>query len=181
MVSETDVKESEEIAQAEISCDTQEQAASLVAIARDVRSQKDEIDRELKRQAEALKPARATAKNYQVAFDNIKGAVVEWVLSRRQKALELMEKAHELQLAGQAEAAIELLNESDELGQAEPPAGASIAEKWTFEYVDESKVPREFCEPKDSKIRAALQESSNNPPEIPGVRWFKTHVMTIRR
>ena len=51
--------------------------------------------------------------------------------------------------------------------------GSRVVERWSFEVVNPSMVPREFCTPDEKKIRAWMnsQIALDKTPDMPGVRF----------
>jgi len=62
--------------------------------------------------------------------------------------------------------------------------GVGVRELWDFEITNPVLVPRELCSPDPEKIelrRQVTMADSNEPPNIPGVRFFKTAQVAVRR
>ncbi len=55
--------------------------------------------------------------------------------------------------------------------------GVSTRPVWKFEVTDAALVPREFCSPDVTKLRAAVGDGAR---EIPGVRIFEEQVVVVR-
>lgn len=56
---------------------------------------------------------------------------------------------------------------------------AVVKKRWTYEITDPNLVPREYCDPAPSKLRAAV--SSFGVREIPGVRIFEETDLSISK
>ena len=72
-----------------------------------------------------------------------------------------------------------------EVPTAPPPASvtrteagtSSIKKVWKFEVIDETEVPREYCEPSDKLIREAVKGGIR---KIPGVRIYEENQVNLR-
>jgi hypothetical protein len=58
----------------------------------------------------------------------------------------------------------------------------TIRQTWDFEIIDADAVPREYCSPDDTKIKAAIwyADTKTPPREIPGLRFFQKETVTVR-
>jgi len=54
---------------------------------------------------------------------------------------------------------------------------ASVSEVWDYEIVDEEKVPRKYCAPVKSKLRAAVNSGER---KIAGVQIFEKGKLNVR-
>jgi hypothetical protein len=96
-------------------------------------------------------------------------------------------EAAALEAAGDKELAAIVLQEAADAPQpviVAPPtvpkqAGIAKTVRWTFEVVDESKLPREFMEPSDLKIGAVVR-SQKALAKIPGVRVWSEESVSVR-
>lgn len=62
--------------------------------------------------------------------------------------------------------------------------GVGVRETWDFEIVSPMLVPRELCSPDPAKIESRRQvemANTNEPPNIPGLRFFKTQQVRVTR
>lgn len=59
--------------------------------------------------------------------------------------------------------------------------GVTVREGWTYQIVDEAAVPRALCSPDSRKISAYLPQGDALPPTIPGIQFFKTSNVAVRR
>lgn len=51
-----------------------------------------------------------------------------------------------------------------------PPKVKGITKRWTYEILDESQIPREFCSPDSKKINEAIKGGVR---EVPGLKIFE--------
>lgn len=51
---------------------------------------------------------------------------------------------------------------------------------YDFEIIDESKIPREYLRPDETKIRRAIREAKGEI-EIPGIKVIKREIISVRR
>lgn len=58
--------------------------------------------------------------------------------------------------------------------------GVAVREMWVPTVTDAGAVPREFCSPDLSKIKAAAPDAETAPPSIPGVTWERQGRVTLR-
>lgn len=62
--------------------------------------------------------------------------------------------------------------------------GVGVREAWSFEIVNPVLVPRELCSPDPEKIelrRAVVMSTSNEPPSIPGIKFYRTTQVRVTR
>ena len=67
---------------------------------------------------------------------------------------------------------------TEEKGVKSETSSASISMKWVAEVIDNSLVPREFCEPCQKKLAQAIK---NGARTIEGVKIFQKRTLTSRR
>ena len=107
-------------------------------------------------------------------------------LARQQEHDRAMAEAQAAEAEGDTEAAEAIIQEAIAapppvvfVPKAAPVAGISYTEKWDFEVVDESKIPREFLVRDDVKIRrvvTAMKAQTN----IPGIRAYSKKIQNTR-
>jgi hypothetical protein len=106
---------------------------------------------------------------------------------REKQLAELAAAQAEASIAGRADDAQALQKAIDHTEDAPVEAksvvrgfkgtSSSLRKSWKFEVLDPAAVPREYCEPSDKKIRAAVAEGARN---IAGVRIWLDEQAVIR-
>jgi hypothetical protein len=56
-------------------------------------------------------------------------------------------------------------------------SATSIRQQWTFEILDEAKIPREYCKPDNALINAAIKLGRR---DIAGLRIYQKNVVVSR-
>ena len=131
----------------------------------------------------ALKSARALFRPAKEALAEVEGVIKASIArfsaeeeQRNRLAVQEAADAHE---AGDAAGVEDALAKVATVAAVE---GLSTYEKWDFLVEDASLVPREFCVVSETLLRehAAHTPKGDDPPPVPGVRFFRRTVVASR-
>lgn len=162
---------------------TQEDLAFVAEVLGEVKSQAKRIDERQKKITKPLNEALASIRELFKPILSFYGAAERDLKAR-------ISEAHDRQQANNAQALAEAQQAASPGGIAAAlakvqhvsnVAGVSLREKWAFEIVDPSAVPRELCEVSPKLIREYVKTcGENGPQEVPGIRFYKESVVAAR-
>lgn len=162
-----------------------QQAENVAATVKWVKGAIKEVKADLKTITDplnqALKAARTVAKKSLGPLEEGekygKGLLAEWDTEQRQKAEEA--KAKLVETAKQGASGAELVEAAKAAKAPVKPASVSYRNKYTFEVVDESKVPREYLTVDEVGL-GKLARASKGEAQVDGV-VFKVEKVVVSR
>jgi hypothetical protein len=125
---------------------------------------------------------KAPLDDYRAAEQALKLAMAKFHNAREEARKQALLEAQKAAQSQEKAVFVEKMEKAAD-NQAPEAAGTHTREVMCFEVVDPSLVPRHYCTPDDKKIRAALDNVTDNVGEkslltIPGVRvWKETKVV----
>jgi len=137
-----------------------------------------------KRKEEIIKPMNASLKAARALFAEVEAPLLEADIILRDKILAFqqeqqakaakeMERREKIQATHEAKG-----HQTYELAEVEPDVGESVTVKrWTYEMIDESKLPRKYLCADLGKIRAAVNDGER---DIPGLKIFQKEGISVR-
>ena len=118
---------------------------------------------------------------------NIKRALLSYQQEQQRIAAEnarkIQERADKAAANGKAKKAAELQQQAAAVEQmtiAPKVAGISTRTAWHYRVVDESIIPREYLEPKDS-VLSKLATATKGQLKIPGIEFYSEEIMSAGR
>ena len=118
---------------------------------------------------------------------NIKRALLSYQQEQQRIAAEnarkIQERADKAAANGKAKKAAELQQQAAAVEQmtiAPKVAGISTRTAWHYRVVDESIIPREYLEPKDS-VLSKLATATKGHLKIPGIEFYSEEIMSSGR
>lgn len=86
-----------------------------------------------------------------------------------------------LQTAASAETSEEAMRALAKHEPVEAPTGVSMRFTWTFEVVDEARVPREYLCVDEAKVKQLIKNADGRLPKVAGIRFQKVPIVASRR
>jgi hypothetical protein len=134
---------------------------------------------EAKRQVDALfAPALQPLKQAEAW---LKTEITRYTIAQRASNEAAMQSVAAATQAGDVVAAAAALAVMHDMPHA---SGVNVKEYWDFEVVDAGAVPRDFCSPDPLLLKEWIQYADDKhqaPISIPGVRFFRSGTVTVRK
>lgn len=156
---------------------------------RDVVTRKDDLKTKLKRVTDLLNAPLKEVRGWLIpgikVAEEAEGILkfkIGAYMTAQAKARDLaLQAAMTAQRVGDNRSMVKALNEASTSVTA--PAGTGVREVWDAEVIDPSAVPRVYLLVDEAAIRtcARVTDISNIPTPIPGVRFFKKPIVSVRR
>lgn len=169
---------------------TAENVAEINGFLRDICRAKDEIEAKRKSFTQPLntvlralndefRPAREALESVERKLKDLLAAFQLAEAARQREAFQL---AGDAMRQGETEIVTAALQVANEAGPAEL-AGTSVREVWTAEVIAPDLLPRDYLVPDLDKINAHAKSThaDTEPMPIPGVRFTKQSIVTVRR
>lgn len=120
---------------------------------------------------------------FQAAYDLLGKAIAAYLLREDQRAREAAQAALAAHNAGDHATGRELMAVASDAAVAQAPVGTSVRFEWRGRIVDAAAVPRQFCDPNQSRIDAFAKAHAPEapPPPTPGVEWYQRPITTTRK
>lgn len=74
----------------------------------------------------------------------------------------------------------EQYSEAIQVGQAELPTNISTRRRWVYEVMDIEKVPVQFLQVNDAKVKGMIADLGGNNVDIPGIRIYSEKNLAVK-